>query len=272
MSDQGSRDIDASFLDRIAKPTSQQHPQEGRNQEERRRSIQDEDPRAGPEVNGSTWNDRDGGSDGRPFGNPFDDDDQEESYGILTGKDLLEMSDDEVIWEYRELKSRCKGNKGFRKHFKTVCKDVDKMLEKDKEFNQITGILARIGKVIMVLCILFVFLSGMMQGAYSIIDKPDYWTILEYLQFLIVANVTIAWYMVPYGSILIIGAILGFAIRYASGIIGDIRSDRLRYRLIVMLCQDGVTLRDVKRLKSTVKEYGGVEDLLYYFQPEEESQ
>ena len=39
-----------------------------------------------------------------------------------------------------------------------------------------------------------------------------------------------------------------------------------------MLCQDGITLRDVKRLKSTVKEYGGVEDLLYYFQPEEESQ
>ena len=271
MSDQGSRDFDPSFLDRIAKPPNQQHPQEER-QEERRRSFQDEDPRAGPEVDESTWDDRDGGSGGRPFGNPFDDDDQEESYGILTGKDLLEMSDDEVIWEYRELKSRCKGNKGFRKHFRTVRKDVDKMLEKDKEFNQITGILARIGKTIMVLCILFVFLSGMIHGAYSIIDKPDDWTIIEYLQFLIVANVTIAWHMVPYGSILIIGAILGFAIRYASGIIGDIRSDRLRYRLIVMLCQDGVTLRDVKRLKSTVKEYGGVEDLLYYFQPEEESQ
>lgn len=146
------------------------------------------------------------------------------------------------------------------------------MLEKDREFNQITGIVARIGKTITVLCILFVFLSGMMHGAYSIIDKPGDWTLLEYLQTLIVVNVTIAWYIVPYGSILIMGAVLGFAIRYASGIIGDIRSDRIRYRLIVMLCQDGVTLRDVKRLKSTVKEYGGVEDLLYYFQPEEGSQ
>ena len=45
MSDQGSRDFDASFLDRIAKPPNQQHPQEER-QEERRRSFQDEDPRA----------------------------------------------------------------------------------------------------------------------------------------------------------------------------------------------------------------------------------
>lgn len=272
MSDQDSRDIDTSFLDRMAKPSGQQHPREESQQEDRRRSVRNEDPRAGPEVNTSTWDDRDSGSDRRPFGNPFDEIDQDEHYGALTGKDLLEMSDEEVIWEYRELKSRCRRDKGLRKHFRTVRKDVDKMLEKDREFNQITGIVARIGKMITVLCILFVFLGGMMDGAYSIIDKPYDWTVLEYLQFLIVMNVTIAWYTVPYGSILIIGAVLGFAIRYASGIIGDIRSDRIRYRLIVMLCQDGVTLRDVKRLKSTVKEYGGVEDLLYYFQPEEGSQ
>lgn len=91
------------------------------------------------------------------------------------------------------------------------------------------------------------------------------WYQISYIDTITITNALAVWYRVPNGDLLFYGAILGFAIRYASRIVCDLRNDKLRYRLIVMLCQEGVGIEDVKRLKGSVIKNGGVEDALYYF-------
>lgn len=165
MSVQDSNKIDTFFLDRIAKPPRQQHDTapEDRHKEGTHRTFDPyESPHSEPLAEDPVQGDSDEELEEEPVDDhhdvPVDDRserrDPERRSGGLTGTELMEMSYGEVIDEYHKLKSRCKEDKGFRKHFRTVCKDVNKMLKEDKDYNRAFRWLATIGKIVMVLSII----------------------------------------------------------------------------------------------------------------------
>lgn len=266
-----SKDIDTSFLDRVAKPPRQQHDtskEDGRGDDAPLASVPEEDANTEPPTMKDTApDDSDTGNEDRASDLPVSSD-CDHRHGGFTGRELADMPYSEVIDEYHRIRSRRKGDRRFRKHFRTVRRDVNKMLKKDKEFNRPVDCVRIAGRVVMTVCLFAMFILNIQNNVFMFPNQAENLLDISYINSLITTNLMLAWYEMPNGNLLIIGFILGFVIWYASRVYCYIRYDTLRYRLIVLFCQDGVDVGDVKRIKSTVSEHGGVDDVLYYFKPE----